>query len=250
MMIDKDLQAVGLQEKEAKVYLAALELGKGTAQQIALKADIKRPTAYVIMEGLMERGLVSSYYEGKKQYFVAENPERLLDLMETQKQEMEKKEKPFREVLPQLQSINNRQKDKPVVKYYEGREGVVSMVRDCTKSAHGQEVSMAYSRDAIDAVFDKKTLEGLSQERLSQNVKVRTLYTWDSGEFEHLPKTEDVRLSREEFPIDCDIAIYDDKIRISSLKSRIVGVVIEDKEISKAFKAIYELAWKYVQSKK
>ena len=86
-MIDKDLQAVGLQEKEAKVYLAALELGKGTAQQIAIKAELKRPTTYVIMEELMRQGLVSSFYEGKKQYFVAENPERLVDILQNQKQD-------------------------------------------------------------------------------------------------------------------------------------------------------------------
>jgi sugar-specific transcriptional regulator TrmB len=249
-MIDKDLQAVGLQEKEAKVYVATLELGKGTAQQIAQKAELKRPTTYVIVEDLMRQGLVSSFYEGKKQYFVAENPDRLADLLKQQKQDVEKKEEQLKMLLPQLQSINNRQANKPVVKYYEGKEAVVSMVQDCTKSAYGQEICMAYSRDAIENVFDAKTLEGLRQDRIGQNIKVRALYTWSGGTLKNIPHTKDLKLSQEEFPIDCDMAIYNDKVRISSLKNRIIGVVIEDKEIAKAFKSLYELAWKWVQSQK
>jgi sugar-specific transcriptional regulator TrmB len=249
-MIDKDLQAVGLQEKEAKVYLATLELGKGTAQQIAQKSGLKRPTTYVIVEELMQQGLVSSYYEGKKQYFVAEHPDRLGDLLKQEQEELEKKQAHLKMLLPQLQSINNRQTDKPVVKYYEGKEGVITMVQECNKTAYGQEVFMAYSQDAIMSVFDEKTLKELSVTRLAQNVKVRTLYTWSGGELKNVPNTQDVRLSKEELPIDCELAIYDDKIRISSLKNRIVGVIIEDKEISRAFKAIYELAWKWVQSQK
>lgn len=249
-MIDKDLQDVGLQEKEAKVYLAALELGKGTAQQIALKAGLKRPTTYVIMDDLMQQGLVSSFYEGKKQYFVAENPERLVDLLQQQKQEVEKKQAQLKALLPQLQSINNRQTNKPVVKYYEGREGVIAMVQECTKSAYGQEICMAYSRDAIESVFDGKTLEKFRQDRLGQNIKVRALYTSSTDEVKDVSRTSAVKLSQEELPIDCDVAIYNDKVRIASLKNRIVGVVIEDKEIAKAFKALYELAWKWVQSQK
>jgi sugar-specific transcriptional regulator TrmB len=249
-MIDKDLQSVGLQEKEAKVYLAALELGKGTVQQIALKAELKRPTTYVIMEDLMQQGLVSSFYEGKKQYFVAENPERLVDVLQQQKQEVEKRQIQLKTLLPQLQSINNRQTGKPVVKYYEGKEGVISMVQDCTKSSYGQEICMAYSRDAIANVFDKETLEKFRQDRLGQDIKVRALYTSSYDEVKDVSKTKAVKLSQEELPIDCDVAIYNDKVRIASLKNRIIGVVIEDKEIAKAFKSLYELAWKWVQSQK
>ncbi|MDD5083832.1 MAG: helix-turn-helix domain-containing protein [Candidatus Moranbacteria bacterium] len=249
-MIGKELQSVGLHEKEAKVYLAALELGKGTAQQISLKSGLKRPTTYVVIEDLMQQGLISSFYEGKKQYFVAENPERLVDMLQKQRQEVSKKEDQLKMIMPQLQSINNRQADKPVVKYYEGKEGVISMVQDCTKSAYGQEICMAYSRDAIKNVFDSKTLDKFREDRLSQNIKVRALYTSRDNEVGDVSKTRAVRLSQEDLPIDCDIAIYDNKVRIASLKNRIIGVVIEDKEIAKAFKAIYELAWEGVHSQK
>lgn len=249
-MLEKELQEVGLQEKEAKIYLAALELGQSTVQKIAQKADIKRPTTYFIIEGLMKRGVMSSFYQGKRQYFVAENPERLLEMLEKDRQEIARREERFKTLLPQLSSINNRHKDKPVVKYYEGKEGVVSMVKEYQKMSSGQEVSMAHSRDIITSVFDEATLKELSKGRTSHSVKARSIYTWTQGEMAGSQNSEAMKLSPEDFPVTCDIAIYNDKIRIASLKDRIVGVVIEDKEIAKSFQAIFNLAWKWAKEHK
>lgn len=246
-MIDKDLQAVGLQEKEAKVYLAALELGKGTAQQIAQKADLKRPTTYVIVEELMQQGLISSYYEGKKQYFVAENPERLTDMLRNQKQEVEKREEQLQSILPQLQSINNRQTDKPVVKYYEGKAGILAMVNEHAKASFGKSAYAVYSRDAIDKVISPKEMEGITKDRLTNKVQVKALYTYSGGELPELPDTDRIRLDENDLPVSCDIAVYEDKVRIASFKNRLMGVVIEDREIAKSFQAVLELAWRWSQ---
>ncbi len=249
-MLEKELQEVGLQEKEAKIYLAALELGQSTVQKIAQKADIKRPTTYFIIEGLMKRGVMSSFYQGKRQYFVAENPERLLEMLEKDRQEIARREERFKTLLPQLSSINNRHKDKPVVKYYEGKEGVVSMVKEHLKMGRGQEVRMAHSRDVIASVFDEATLKELSKDRSAHSVKARGIYTWSKGEISSSGNSEVIKLSPDEFPITCDIAIFNESIRIASLKDRIVGVVIEDKEIAKSFQAIFDLAWKWAREHK
>ena len=65
-MLISELQKIGFSDKEAAVYLAGLELGQATILEIAKKAKIKRPTAYVIVEGFIERGLASSFEKGKK----------------------------------------------------------------------------------------------------------------------------------------------------------------------------------------
>ncbi|MDZ4385041.1 MAG: helix-turn-helix domain-containing protein, partial [Candidatus Moranbacteria bacterium] len=76
-MLEKDLQEIGLNEKEARVYLSALELGQSTVQDIAKKALVNRATTYFVIESLMKSGLMSSFQKGKKQYFVAADPDRL-----------------------------------------------------------------------------------------------------------------------------------------------------------------------------
>ena len=44
--------------KKAKIYLAALQLGGDKVQEIAVKAGLKRSTAYVILDELKQKGLI------------------------------------------------------------------------------------------------------------------------------------------------------------------------------------------------
>ncbi len=245
-MIQKDIQSLGLNEKEAKVYLASLELGQATVQKISAKAGIKRPTTYFIIEGLMERGLMSSYYQGKKQFFMAEMPERILDLIAKERKDLDLREEQFKRLLPELQSINNRNKDKPVVKYYEGKDGVLTMALEHMKSSKGQEFYSVFSRDIVEQFITPDELLNLRKERIANKLTTKTIYSREKGDMIGIENANLVRLPAKEFPVTCDIAFYEDKIRIASFRDRMMGVVIEDKEIAQSFRAVFELAWKWV----
>ena len=72
--IPMELRKLGLKEKEVRIYLAGLELGPNTVQNIAQKAGVTRPTCYEIIQSLEERGLFSQEQRGKKRYFAAQSP--------------------------------------------------------------------------------------------------------------------------------------------------------------------------------
>ena len=106
-MLEKDLQEIGLNEKEAKVYVASLELGQGSAAEIAKKAGINRATAYFVLESLMKIGLVSASNEEKTQLFVPEDPAQLENILEKQKQEIEQRRSKLKDLIEGLSSINS-----------------------------------------------------------------------------------------------------------------------------------------------
>jgi len=240
-MLEQELISIGLNEKEAKVYLSSLELGQSTVQSIALKAAINRATTYFIIDGLMQRGLISSFNKGKKQYFFAADPERLVEILEKEKKQIESKKENLQKLLPQLRSLNNKQGGRPLVRYYEGKEGVTSMVDEVLKAASGT-VYMAYSVDAINDVFDRKDVERWRAIRVERGVQMKVMYTYKDGELKNIPNSENTKIPFDKFPITCDIAVYGNKVRIASLDKRLVGVVIEDEEIAKSMEAILKLA--------
>jgi len=106
-MLEKDLQEIGLNEKEAKVYVASLGLGQGSAAEIAKKAGINRATAYFVLESLMKIGLVSASNEEKTQLFVPEDPAQLENILEKQKQEIEQRRSKLKDLIEGLSSINS-----------------------------------------------------------------------------------------------------------------------------------------------
>ena len=56
-LIELELRKLGLTEKEVRVYLAGLDLGPNSVQNIARITKLARPTAYEIIKKLEEKGL-------------------------------------------------------------------------------------------------------------------------------------------------------------------------------------------------
>jgi len=248
-----DLVQFGLNEKEAAVYLAALELGSATVQQIAQKAGLKRPTAYVIIRSLIDKGLMSSFYQNKKQRFVAENPDRLHLFLESQKRSMEDKKTELQKFLPQLKSIYNVAEGKPVVRFFEGKKGLLTMSEEFLESG-AKEAVMVYSDDLVQKVFQPTERTPAKEKRLEKGIKVRSIYTSSTRELADTETSKKAKVSQGRFPITCDIAIFGNKVRVASLGDKLSGVVIEDKNIAETLKSIFDLAWeaaeKYKDKKK
>lgn len=241
-MLERDLVEIGLNEKEAKIYLASLELGQSVVQDIAKKAGVNRATTYFVIEGLMKMGLMSSFHKGKKQYFIAADPDKLVEVLEQEKNTIEKRKDNLKKLLPQLQSINNKQNNRPVVKYYEGKEGIKTMVSEVLKAAKG-EVDMAYSVDALNKLFTEEDKIEWRKVRIKRDLYTKAIYTYKDGILQNIPKSDSRKVPFDKFPITCDIAVYDEKVRIADLSKRLIGVIIEDKEIARSMKAILDLAW-------
>src|SRR6266404_3687884 len=117
MEIPGVLEEIGLNEKQASVYLALLELGTSTVHPLATKAGIKRPTTYLVLEELQAKGLVSVVPRAKKALYTAESPQKLVSDLNN-KQELVKR------FLPNMLALYNEKKDKPQVQLFEGKEGI------------------------------------------------------------------------------------------------------------------------------
>src|ERR1019366_3351550 len=73
----KSLEYIGFSQKEVLVYLALLELGRGTVTQISRKAGINRPTGYHILASLESKELVKVSGKEPKQEYIAESPDQI-----------------------------------------------------------------------------------------------------------------------------------------------------------------------------
>lgn len=100
-MLSQVLQDNGFTPKEAKIYLAALELNNAPASSIARRASENRVTAYTILKDLCKRGIVNEITKNRVKYYTALEPEQLLNL---QKQRIKKLESS----LPELLAMGNK----------------------------------------------------------------------------------------------------------------------------------------------
>lgn len=110
------LMNLGLSEKEALTYFALLQLGQASARAVAQKSGLKRPTTYILLTELMQRGLVLQILKQRKQMFAAKNPRELL-------LSAEEKMRQARDMFPVLEAAT-KATEKVRSLYFEGIEGV------------------------------------------------------------------------------------------------------------------------------
>lgn len=244
-MLINELKKIGLSDKEAKVYLATLELGQASVSDISKKAGVNRPTTYVILDSLIKKGLCSTYAgKDKKIRYIAESPEMIISVLELQKKEIEEKQKMIDELMPQLHAIYNQQGNKPVVRFFEGKDGLRTMVQE-QMSSDPEVIRGLFSLDDLRRVYSQEEINQAYQDRVGKKTRTKSLFTLKSGEDRVHPSPLDERMMipADNFPVNCDIAFFDNKVRIASLKDKLNGVIIEDKNIYETFVSLFELAW-------
>lgn len=236
------LQNIGLSEKEAKVYLTLLQLGPSNPYKIAKRSGLKRPTAYVIAEELIQKNCIVQT-PGEKHTYIARSPEALFE-------EHEKKLLHAKKFLPELQALKGGVGDKPTVLYFEGVEGLRQALMYKIKEFHNTEIVGFYA----DPDFVPKTSKEIydasiefNKYREEHNITCRGLLTdaeslkgyekYISNEFfvkKYIPKdVYSSNASFEFFPTFIKIIFFDTA----------VSVIIESPTVAKAMKQIFEMLW-------
>jgi sugar-specific transcriptional regulator TrmB len=116
-MILKDLVDYGLTEREAKTYLALLELEIGSAQEIANKSGVNRSTTYVTLESLKKSGLVSIADSETVRHYVATPPEAILRSAEDMAVNQQNILRKIQTILPDMKALYKGTKKKPWLRF-------------------------------------------------------------------------------------------------------------------------------------
>ena len=119
MNINKTLALFNLDEKESAIYLAVPDGGLRQRGKSPKKPEFSGLTFQRhYSETLLKLGLLSQISRGKRRYFQAAEPEKLLEMQEERLEELQS-------VLPELKALQNTGGQKPKVYFLKaGRESI------------------------------------------------------------------------------------------------------------------------------
>ena len=242
-MFEKYLKEIGLSEKEAEVYLALLQGDNFSILDLAKKTKINRTTIYPVIKSLAEKGLVSETVTNSKTSYQAESPERLETYLERQKILLDENTKKIKDIIPQLKSVQREMGERPVVKYFEGREGIISGIEeDLFKDRDSNERAyMVYPKDLVDEVFKKEETTKFKSQRVGKKIKGISIYTYKNGDIPSDETSTRLKIDGDKYPINCDISIYKDKVRIATLKKNLSGIYIQSADLAETLKSLIRL---------
>jgi len=232
------LKSLGFTDSEARIYLISLEMGPASVQDIARKAKVSRVTTYAVIESLTERGLMSSLQKGKKTHYSAESPERLVSFVQSRMKEMESTLKEVEMGISDLRLLQRG--EKPVVKIFEGQEGIKAILDDI-RNSNSTMIYELGNVDAIKNIFPQlEAVKPLKQELSRRHVSAKAIYL-SKNEFIPRPLSE-VHFLPDDYNFTGDITVYGNKVALYTFKGKLISVLIESEELAQTFKEFFRLA--------
>lgn len=238
--LQKDLLEAGLSPNEAGIYLAALELGETTVSRLAKKAGVKRTTAYLVLDSLKEKGLITSIKKGNAAVFFAEDPRKLHQMLETRRAKIDK-------IMPELLAFSNLIDRKPEIRYFEGVEGIKDVYRDSLKYPN-QEMLTWYSQTYATHFEEEFFLQEYIPKRVKKKIAVRAILP-DSeiirsliqNDQQHLRQTK--LISNQDYNVAIELNIYgNNKVGVVSYEEQF-ALIIESQKIHNSLQSIFNSVW-------
>ena len=236
----KLLTSLGLSKLETRIYMAGLELGPTSVQEISKKANVSRTASYEAIESLQKRGLVSSFMRSKKRFFVSEDPERAAGHFRDQIEYMTKQIVDFDKAIPELKLMGGG--ELPAVRFYEGREAIYSLFHDMAevKPKTFDEVS---NLDDVYDLLDTPYIDEVRKVVDPSKIKTRILHR---GQLRRTGRehVEFCELLPELGNFHGDIWIYGNRVAFASFIGKVMAVIIESQEFADTARVLFEAAWR------
>lgn len=238
-----NLEQIGLSPKEAQVYLALLSLESSTAYEIAQHCEVKKPTVYVILEDLRQKGLVLKVPHAKKALFAAKDLGEYLA-------EQRGKLNVVQSMMPRLMSLGD--KNKPKVYFFNGIRGFAEAMNYKFDSMRGKTYYSYYgnSQDAdrrVVELFNRWTPEAVAADISFRIVMPKTqVLTDDYPELQALNEKKDhieiKYMAEYEQQSNLSIEIAETFVRIDDSKA-VTATIIDDPATAQAMRHIFDIVW-------
>lgn len=242
------LQTLGLTSNEAQIYEVLLQTGQVQAHVLIAKSGLKRATVYKSLYTLEAKGLVKQTDIAKKLHFAPSSPQTLLELSERQFEKQQRTRDDLRNMLPLLTSNYIMSTEKPIVTVLEGIEGYKQGHLESLIDGETEICSYEYfnvERDSLLHDFWEKYMK----KRVKMGIGVRSI-TSDTSSSRNWTKIDDtykrttkyVDVNKLSFLIDKNI-IKDKVILFSNSHDKLITTIIQNAEIAKMEKAVFDLCW-------
>jgi HTH-type transcriptional regulator, sugar sensing transcriptional regulator len=244
------LTTLGVSRTEAATYLALLQLDTVSIRKIAAATGINRGTTYDALKRLVVIGLVSTKRRGAREYYTAESPEKIFDLIRDKRHDLLEASEVAKEVVPDLIARQGGPSGKPLVRYYEGDDGVVTILKDVLQTCRILEKPeyCAYSSNSVRQYLYRKFPQ-FTKQRVGSGIYVRVISE------KHGNAAEPAELSERRWLTDLPqthlssyTLVYGNKVATISITSNDTpyGVVIEDEGVASMQLLLFNQLWHYI----
>lgn len=237
------LQKIGFSKSEISLYLAALELGPSNVVRLGHHAGLSRQMVYLLIPGLLKKGLFSETRQGQKILYRALSPKLLQGIAEKISKEIER-------VIPILQSHAVEHEAIPFLTVYENlttmREWYIRFMREAKQ---GEEL-LVYSSGKLSHWYelDSKFYDRYLAFSDKKGIRSRIILpdTTEAHEYQMKIGTpaREARYLKGQSDESVEKWIWRDQLCYQMIRAAASNLImIESKAISKVERRLFDTVW-------
>jgi len=231
MDLQNVLQTLGLEEKEAKVYLALLKEGETTATKLSELTSLDRTLMYQLTNKLIDKGFISYVLKDKIRHFAAADPETFL-------KNLKDKEEMLKKALPELKLRQNLEKKDTKVEIYRGRKGIYTMLKMIISND-----SVYYCIGGMSEACTRFETEATKIVREADYLKTKGKILAREKDYLILGKREELRFVPDELLSSTSTMISGSKSAIFVWTEPYYAILIDNEEIAKGNISTFNYLW-------
>ena len=238
--IVETLRKIGLSDKEAAIYLAALELGEASASALAKSSRVKRTTVYSLLDRLLDIGALVKTRHKKQTRYVAEPPSVLLKQAKENLSE-------FEASLPDLEEYRTSIYQKSRVYYLYGVSGFKQLWDKIFSTEEKEYRIITQGENFLDFVKEKYIINEIIKRKRELGIKSRQLISDSQYAREIVAKDgRENRVSKilpPYYKLPFTEIVCGDFVAFIPPRFEEFIFIIEDSHFAKTRKSLFEILW-------
>lgn len=249
------LTLFNLRPIERQLFEALFYGGQMSASQLAKQTGISRPSAYDLLERLIELGLVTETQKAGVKMFNTVSPGKIYLLLQEQQANLQTAQQELENLKQAYQQKAKTQK--PRLQLYEGRAELQQMMKDMLLY-RDMTVYAFWPVKKILKLLTPEFVEKFHTERVERNVKLKVI--WAQGQIPEIKQypylkagpelKREVRLAPKDVDFSLGYVIYGNTVRFLSSSKENFGFLVVSQEMSEMMKKQFMVVWNASKSLK
>lgn len=236
------LEEIGLTKSEIKVYTAILTLGETKVGRIIKLSQVSSSNVHDCLDKLIHKGVISFILKNNIKHFYSK-PENLKELIKTQRNELDKKEELLNSIIPQLNTLSNKDIITQSAEIFIGFSGIKNAYKKLFDPFVKGKKSLFFYR------VDENTVETVHQfyrkldiEKDYLNIPSRGVCNETYRKYFN-QRSSHVKIKYTNLPIPSSVNMYKDKTLFISWSEKPIAFLIKSEEITRTFVKLFEEIW-------
>jgi sugar-specific transcriptional regulator TrmB len=232
--------AFGLKEDEAKVYVAALQLGPTTILSIARETEIRRTTVYEIIKALTNKGLMTTELKGFKKLYCASHPRNLVSIFESKKDNL-------MSIVPDLTTIYKNQGSENSIKTYESLQAIKSLYLEILDSYRSGDFCYVIGDTDKFIKDDPKFFMKYIEDRAKINLDIKIIVTDSEASRERKRNARNfnsqIKILPKDTKLSANFTVTKKLFLTQAVEDKHLAITTNNKEIIGLQKNLFEIIW-------